>query len=224
MSCSCGSNVRFRSIIHLLSEHLFGASLPLSAWPSRPDVRGLGLSDAGLYAEPLAQVVNYSNTFFHAEPRLDILSPPGEHLGQFDFIIASDVFEHVNPPVSKAFANLRSLLKSRGIVVFSVPFSLDPDTVEHFPNLHRFEVVLEGERYVLHNTREDGSTERFDNLVFHGGPGSTLEMRLFSRAALLREFASAGFASVEVRAEPCFEHGIYWRHPWSVTMLARNSA
>ena len=34
------------------------------------------------------------------------------------------------------------------------------------------------------NWTADGRIETFDDLVFHGGPGSTLEMRVFSEDAL----------------------------------------
>ena len=57
-------------------------------------------------------------------------------------------------------------------------------------------------------------------IVFHGGPGSTLEMRVFSRAALEREFRDAGFARVRVANEPYLPFGIHWPEPWSVPMVA----
>jgi hypothetical protein len=57
-------------------------------------------------------------------------------------------------------------------------------------------------------------------VVFHGGAGTTLEMRLFSRAALEREFAAAGFARMRVADEAFPAHGIVWPEPWSVPMVA----
>ena len=62
--------------------------------------------------------------------------------------------------------------------------------------------------------------QTFDHLVFHGGPGSTLEMRIFSRAGLEREFADAGFARVRFAAEPYLPFGIHWPEPFSVPMVA----
>jgi hypothetical protein len=59
----------------------------------------------------------------------------------------------------------------------------------------------------------------FTDLVFHGGPGSTLEMRLFSRSGLVREFAAAHFAGVRIADESYLAHGIVWPEPWSVPMV-----
>ena len=75
-SCfSCGSTVRTRSIIHLLSTALFGKSLILADWPLRSDIRGIGLTDWDGYAIPLAQKLNYQNTYYDRSPRLDIACP-----------------------------------------------------------------------------------------------------------------------------------------------------
>ena len=41
-TCACGSNVRLRALIHLLSNELFGRSLPLPAFPKMKAIRGLG--------------------------------------------------------------------------------------------------------------------------------------------------------------------------------------
>ena len=220
-SCvACGSTVRMRAIVHLLTCELFGRSLALPELPHRPDLIGIGLSDSPAYAVPLARRLGYTNTFFHAEPQLDIAELPEARAAEADFIIASDVFEHVAPPVARAFANARRLLKPGGVLIFSVPFSLAPDTVEHFPALHDYRLVEAGGTWRLENRTSDGRDEIFTDLVFHGGPGSTLEMRLFSRAGLEREFAAAGFARTRIADESCPEHGIVWPEPWSVPMVA----
>lgn len=62
--------------------------------------------------------------------------------------------------------------------------------------------------------------ESFSNLVFHGGPGRTLEMRLFSQAGLMQQFAAAGFGSYRIASEPCPAHGTVWPEPWSVPIVA----
>ena len=74
--------------------------------------------------------------------------------------------------------------------------------------------------WTLTNRTRDGREERFSELVFHGGPGSTLEMRVFSRAALERAFREAGFARVRIASEPYLPFGIHWPEPWSVPMVA----
>lgn len=220
-SCSrCGSNVRFRSMIHLVTLEVLGRSVALPELPARMDVAGIGLSDAPAYAGPLATRFSYCNTFYHTQPRLDIANIGDEHLGRYDFVIASDVFEHVVPPVAQAFVNARRMLKPGGKFIFSVPFNFENDTLEHFPELHDWSVDERDGRWTLANRTRDGREQRFDDLVFHGGPGSTLEMRLFSRAALEREFAAAGFARMRVADESWLPFGIHWPVPWSVPMVA----
>lgn len=222
-SCSgCGSSVRLRSIVDLVAREVLGESIPLSAFPVRTDVFGLGLSDWSVYARQFALRFSYVNTYYHTAPRLDITDVPDELAGKMDFLVATDVFEHVLPPVSLAFAGARKLLREGGVFVFSVPFDdVSKDTIEHFPHLHDFHVQGDAERgYVLHNRRRDGQEEVFDGLVFHGGPGSTLEMRVFSSDGLVRCFREAGFSKV-VFAGEVPRWGIYWPKPYSLPLVAR---
>jgi SAM-dependent methyltransferase len=220
-SCDrCGSTVRTRAIAHLLTTELFGRSLIIADLTRRRDLAGIGLSDSDNYARRLSDKFNYTNTFFHQEPRLDIAAAPEDLDRRFDFIIASDVFEHVAPPVSRAFVNARRLLKPHGVLIFSVPYSLEPETREHFPDLHDYRLIEVNGSWRLENRTADGRTQVFTDLVFHGGPGSTLEMRLFSRNALLREFVNAGFAGVRIADESQAAYGIVWPEPWSIPMVA----
>src|SRR2546429_7480451 len=63
-SCQgCGSSVRFRGIIQILSLELFGRSLSVSEFPIRRDIVGLGISDWEGYAKCLARKFNYTNTY-----------------------------------------------------------------------------------------------------------------------------------------------------------------
>lgn len=223
-SCDgCGSTLRMRSIIGLLTRELFGNLRPLGEQPVRKDIRGVGLSDGVEYATRLADVVDYSNTFYHQEPRLDITDIADDIAGSCDFIISTDVFEHVLPPVSRAFEGARRLLKPGGLLVMTVPYALEVShTVEHFPDLHEW--CLEGDAvsgYRLRNRRRDGAEEVFDDLVFHGGPGRTLEMRLFSRESLLAELRAAGFSDVRIADEDLPEIGVVWPCQWSLPVLAR---
>jgi SAM-dependent methyltransferase len=221
---TCGANVRFRSLMAVLTQRLLGEATALPDLSPRPDIVGLGMSDAPCYASRLRAMFNYENTFFHCEPLLDITAPASPWLGRNDFVVSSDVFEHVAPPVQRAFDNLHALLKPGGVAIFSVPFAVKGDTREHYPSLHRFAVREESPgQWVLENETVDGRLERFRDLVFHGGPGSTLEMRLFSLPALRRHFEEAGFEDLRVHAEAHFEFGIFWLHPWSITMSARRA-
>jgi len=86
--------------------------------------------------------------------------------------------------------------------------------------LHDWTMAARDGTWRLTNTTVAGEHQTFDDLTFHGGPGSTLEMRLFSRAGLEREVARAGFARMRVAAEPYLPFGIHWPHPFSVPMVA----
>ena len=220
-SCTqCMSTVRLRAVAHLVVKEVLGVVEPLPMLARRADIRGIGISDDPRYAKPLAALFDYENTQYHEPPRLDITAVPPERAGRYDFAVASDVFEHVLPPVDRAFRGARKLLRRGGVFVFTVPFSLDPDTVEHFPELHDWRLEQDGDRFRLHNVTPDGREQTFDDLVFHGGPGTTLELRLFSRAALERAFQAAGFARMRIASEPCARFGIEWPTPWSVPMVA----
>jgi SAM-dependent methyltransferase len=220
----CGSNVRFRSLAAVLTQRLCGKIKVLASMDSRFDLRGTGMSDHECYAGRLAEKFNYTNTYFHRKPLLDVTKPSEQWIDSSDFIISSDVFEHVAPPVQTAFDNLYSMLKPGGLVVFSVPFSLENESREHFPHLFDYTVREIAGKWVLRNVRQDGTIEEFDNLVFHGGPGTTLEMRLFSLSALTKHFELAGFSEFQVHSEPEFEYGIFWPNPWSVTISAIRAA
>ena len=222
---SCGANVRFRSVAAVLTKHLFGDVVALGDIAANQAICGVGMSDASCYADRLAAKFNYTNTYFHCQPHLDVTAPEAHWMGKQDFVIASDVFEHLEPPIQRAFDKMYALLKPNGIAVFSVPYTFEAESREHFPNLHSFTIQQESaDAWVLNNVARDGEVEQFRDLVFHGGPGSTLEMRLFSLAALNRHFTAAGFIDVRVHSEPYFEHGIFWLHPWSVTISAKRGA
>jgi len=224
-SCAlCDSTVRWRSVVSLLSSEMFGRSLRISDFPTTAgELVGIGMSDWTGYASRLAEVTNYTNTFFDREPRLDIMALSPELIGTCDFVLSSEVMEHVPRPVRTGFGNLRRLMRSGGLLVLTVPFAPTGTTVEHFAELHDFELVGAGGDRMLRNTTPDGAVEEYDNLIFHGGNGFTLEMRVFSLPCLIEDLTAPGFVDVKVHCGPVFEHGIYWQHEWSVPITARAS-
>lgn len=119
----------------------------------------MGVSDAPLYSERLREKLDYQNTFYDREPRFDLLNPPAGEVGKYDFILASEIFERVLPPVALAFSSVLSLLKPNGVLVFSVPYSLDALTVEHFPSAGQFGLAQVGGRTVLGNRSPEGKLE-----------------------------------------------------------------
>lgn len=220
-SCQCGSNVRFRWIVHAVSMELFGRSVPLKEFPRAKHIRGVGLSDTLLFSKSFAKRFDYQNTCYDREPRLDITVANTVADSAYDFAIASEVFEHVPAPVQAAFDNLARLLKPNGIAIFSSPWESSGESLEHFPDLHDWRVVNLSSGHVLVNRTTDGRLQTFDQLVFHGGPGSTLEMRVFSKDGLLANCDRAGF-DVEL-AEDYAPFGIVWE-PWSRGMVLRKKA
>jgi len=223
-SCEgCGSTVRMRSVVDQLSKALFGRSMAIPDFPQRKDIRGVGLSDWDEYARRLAECLDYTNTYYHQAPQLDITDIRDADAGSCDFLISTDVFEHVEPPVSRAFTGARRLLKPGGAFILTVPFVIETrTTLEHFPDLYDWSLVPRPDGgYTVRNLRRDGEVEEFHEPIFHGGPGTTLEMRVFSRDSLLAELAAAGFSDIRIADEPVPEFGIHWSVNWSLPVFAR---
>jgi SAM-dependent methyltransferase len=221
-SCpQCESTVRFRGVVHVLSKALFGESLALPDFPFRPELVGIGLTDWSGYADWLAEKLSYQNTFLHQEPILDITKDDLSRHKTADFVICSEVLEHVAPPVDDALRNLWALLKPGGALVLSVPYQRQAETIEHFPDLYDFELNERDGRPILRNRTRDGQLQEFTDLVFHGGPGTTLEMRLFGEQDLLERLARAGFRDVAVDREDYLPFGIHWQENWSLPIIAR---
>lgn len=223
-SCeSCGSTPRYRALIRALTFALFRKPIALPDIDRHEEMTGLGLTDCDNYAGRLAEKFAYQNTFYHQEPKLDISDPAIASclIGSQDFIISSDVFEHVAPPVDKAFRNAWTILKPGGVLVLTVPYGLQAETIEHFADLNDYSVVNQEGSYVLRNITATGEIQEFRQLVFHGGPGTTLEMRVFAQDDLLRRLRQAGFDEVYIHRTPDFAHGVWWPELWSLPITAR---
>ncbi len=208
----CGSNIRFRSLMRTLSLYLYDKPMPLSTFIPNKNFKAMGLSDAPLYAEKLAALYDYTNFFYHTEPFLDICNIGKLECGSYDLLVTSDVFEHVQPPRHVAFVNSWRLLKPGGLLLLTVPYTLLPKTVEHFPGLHRYGFVKDEAGMLLVNHRKDQIFEVFDNLTWHGGEGTTLEMRVYSEADLLQIISDTGFKEIKIWNEDFPENGILQSH------------
>lgn len=170
-SCiACGSNVRFRWLVYRLSRELFGRSLPLTQFPLDKSIKGIGLTDPARIADVLTERLNYRNTFFDAEPRLNIRFDPSP-LGELDFLIASEVFEHVEPPVADAFRNVVGFLKNTGVLLLTVPWVWGGAPESAVPELYDWKLDKEGNRWLVLNRKSNGEIERFYDMVWDGRPG-----------------------------------------------------
>jgi hypothetical protein len=220
-SClGCNSSVRMRSVMYAISLALLGKGVILPEFPFMPHVRAIGLSDWDGYALPLANKINYKNTYYHQEPKLDIMSIDPLLSNTVDILISSDVFEHVAPPVQVAFRNSYELLCSGGKLILTVPYTLSDDTIEHFPNMYKHQIRNDNGKYVVDNITRDGKVEIYEDLTFHGGDGNTLEMRIFSLSILLGMLSDVGFKDIMILQEPVFEYGIYFKDHLSLPVLA----
>lgn len=220
----CQSTARLRAMARCLAVATVGRPVRIDQLPA--SLSGIGLSDHPQMASYLTRHLQYENTAFHREPKLDITRPRSDRLDQYDFLLSSDVFEHVLPPVQLAFDGAFAVLKPGGWLILTVPCmpsGAAEDTIEHFPDLHewRIETGTEGHR-ILVNITKTGEIERFPDLVFHGGDGETLEMRLFEERAVIRCLQAAGFEDISVRDESDLSCGIAWGNQRaSVPVIAR---
>jgi len=220
-TCGCGSNVRVRALIRLLSMELFGQSLFLTEFPKLKAIRGLGMTDKEGYARILAEKFDYTNTHYDREPRFDFTEFHPQLAGMYDFILSSDVIEHIAPPIERALEEVCRLLKPHGFLGVTVYCNASDQMREHFPGLHQYRVVRLGDSAVLINRRQDGSLETAENLIFHGGSGATLEMREFGITELEAKLLAAGFREVHFLTDDLPEMGIFFDRDVSQPLIAR---
>ncbi|MGO9108817.1 MAG: methyltransferase domain-containing protein [Thermoguttaceae bacterium] len=221
-SCQCYG--RLRSMVYALTSQ-FSPQQPVLKWmAARKDIRGLGCSDWG-YTGLLAKKFDYVNAFYDREPQLDLCNVDWRRWdpASFDFITCTDVLEHVEPPVQRAFDNMHRLLKPGGVAILTVPTTLDPINREHFPALTEWSIETQNSQRVLINRRDDGVVERFDNLCWHGGEGMTLEFRVFSREGLIDNVEKAGLRVAQIldRSIPRFAVSLC---PNNLVLLAEKPA
>lgn len=213
MATRFGFNSRFRAICYIFCKLFYGECKILNSLENNKNLKGIGMSDSG-WAHIFEKKFNYINTFYHTSPYLDIYN--NEHVknyNELDFIISSDVFEHIDPfpSLQHAFNNLYKMLKCGGSIIFSVPYT-NGEHKEHFPNLYNYKIVKENGIYILYNTTIENKTETFNNLHFHGGPGNVLEMRVFSKKSIISFLEKSGFVNITFYdiTEDMKKYGIFW--------------
>jgi SAM-dependent methyltransferase len=209
----------------LLSQELFGGrKIILPEFPRLPGISGLGLSDQPVYAHQLEKKFSYVNTFLEREPVFDLSNAHREEHGRYDFILASDVLEHVRPPLESSLKEVYDLLKPGGLFCITVHCPAQGNTVEHFDGLQEFRVIPLGTSFVLVNRRGDGTIEVREDIVLHSGSGSTIEMREFSRFGLAESLRAAGFTAVRFLEEDVPEFGIIMTRQTSQPLIAVKGA
>lgn len=210
----CGSTPRFRGLIHAFQSHVCGETdVPLDRMSPRHELSGIGMSDWNRYAVQLERITAYRNTFYHQDPFLDVTdSASAGQYRDLDFVISSDVIEHVHRPVINSFRNIKAMLKPGGCLILSVPYLEGYDTLEHYPHLNDYRIVEVAGTWVVVNKRVDGQVEMHERPIFHGGDGSVLELRVFGEGDLFAMLQHAGFNEI-IDLEPTIEAiGYIWPH------------
>ncbi len=218
-SCPCGSNVRHRWIVHQISTKLFGRSLSLQQFPVAKEFRGIGFSDNPLYADVLAAAVDFVNTRYDAEPFFDITDPSCGETESLDFIIASEVFEHIHrqsSPLLKSF-----WLDTNGFVAFSM--SWEPEEIQE--SISQMFTTGPSEPARIHPHQQDArrSTRDIRPTVFPWRSGADLRNAVFSRRHW-SGFPCRGFRCIDFATAPVQEFGIIFPHPWSLPCVLTKGA
>jgi len=211
-SCDgCGSTPRFRGLMAVLSMFLYDGKIKvMNDVKPNPKIKGLGMSEWEGYGKILDKKYTFLNTFYHTEPFLDISGPTVPPYCGLDFVICTEVFEHIDLPLERAFSNLWHLLKPGGCLIFSVPYTDLDHSIEYYPDLYEHQCVNFKDEWILVNRTAEKKYEVYSNLSFHGGPGSTLERRFFCEKDMVNYLKGAGFTDLEIHDSPHLACGFYW--------------
>lgn len=195
MPCDwCGATWRARAMVIALLQALGKPNVALTQISEDWSLRGIGISDDIKIASKLVSKFSYVNTYYHQAPKLNLCSVDEQWLESSQFVICSDVLEHVPAPAETALRGLHSILQPGGVAVISVPYKPEGVTDEFYPELDRYEVI--DSNVVWH---DNSGTKHVDSSPeFHGGAGQTLAFRLWSLPGLLEALMNCGFSHVSV--------------------------
>lgn len=218
--CSgCTSTLRNRATVLALMYGLAHEPRPISDLPEDWSRRGVGCSDHFATASRLPTRLSYTNTYHQRFPKIDILDPPEDLLRDgVEFVICSNVMEHVEPPHAYGYAGLYAMLRPGGFAVVSLPVFDQPATVEHYPGMTSYE-LLDGP--VVRWVDAHGDQHIDADPEMHEGEGLVLAFRRFAPADEQNALYAAGFTSVwEVPPHP--ELGVFsLPYPGAGVYLAR---
>ena len=120
-------------------------------------------------------------------------------------------------PFEKAILGCFDILKPGGWLLLTTPYFKGASFVEKYPWMKSYEVSEGG---VV--TGSDGINETVVvDPCFHGGPGNTLEMRIFSPEVLNLSLKQAGFENIRFLEEDVYEFGILRSVSKMGTIIAR---
>ena len=194
MQCHrCGATWRARAMVLGVLQSLGYSNTALKDAREDWSIRGLGTSDDIKIAKQLVNKFDYVNTYYHKGPKLDLTDVDPQWRESAQFVICSDVLEHVPPPTHSALEGLFSVVASGGAAIISIPYTTADATIEFYPELERYEV--QGNQVVWHDS--NGVRHVDDSPEFHGGAGQTLAFRVWSLARFEEALLSAGFLQIE---------------------------
>ena len=152
------------------------------------------MSDHPGFFAHFAAKFDVSNSYHHKFPFCDLFSVPDEAIGQFEFVVCSDVLEHVAGSPLAAVEGLWKLLKPGGFAVITVPVGGSRETLEYYPGLSEFE-IHEGP---LVRWKDHEGIERVDpNPEMHGGDGLVLAFRRYGKNDFEGVLRCARFINIE---------------------------
>jgi SAM-dependent methyltransferase len=190
--------------MHALSMSLYGKPTHLVNFPINKQIKGIGMSDWEGYSAMLSEKFDYENTYYDVDPKLDLRDVYDcEKYSNCDFVICSEVMEHVVSPYETVLPNIRRILKHDGTLIFSTPYTNRRLTKERFPGIISYTSAKIDGNWIIVGKGSDGGYQVFDqNIHFHGGPGSVLELRVFSEIEVLNLLHDAGY-SIKVYDKVC---------------------
>jgi SAM-dependent methyltransferase len=153
---------------------------------------GIGIGDDWRLARLLHQHFAYTNSHLDRFPVLDLCQIPDHTRSSVEFVVCSDVLEHVRPPLSEALNGLYSLVKPGGFAVVTVPLHSTQDEAELYKDLVSYEFANK----TLLWKDSMGHDHADSNPTLHEGEGLVLVFRTFSHRSIVSCLLQAGFASV----------------------------
>jgi SAM-dependent methyltransferase len=200
----CLSNWRVRACAVGVQLALGRPPAPFPDFAADYSWRGIGTSDHMALVGALSMKFDYTNSYYHRYPRLDLLNIPDELQHHFGFVVCSDVLEHVPDPVDPALSGIADLLADHGFAILSVPTEgIGASTAEYYPNIATWKEFDDRVEWV-----DTSGEEHIDNNPeFHGGPGQTLVFRMWDAQDFCTRVQAAGFKRI-VEIPPYPEFGV----------------
>ena len=194
MLCArCQSTWRVRATALGVLQGMGCPHVPFPEVPPNWAWKGAGISDHMALSAAFSTKFDYTNTYYHRFPRLDLLNITEDQRGFFGFVVCSDVLEHVPPPADLALQGIAHLLADHGFAILSVPSGgVENPTDEYYPDLIDWE---ESDGRVTWSD-SSGNTHIDDDPEFHGGGGQTLAFRLWAIGDFCTRVVAAGFKAI----------------------------